>query len=183
MPKQSNIRHKISKNTIEFVLCWSSAGNGNWPKVWFFIPIETLLEKTIFSFARNCQLEVAWLGMESSCPLASLSAVPLPAWTSADAMHVATVSMSSYVLQYRCVWKTLFAQCHPSPLALIIFLLSILYSSSLGPEGWIWWRHLFWTECSKVFHCLHFVQLWVSAFVPIYRWRNFSNDGWVRLWI
>lgn len=41
-------------------------------------------------------------------------------------------------------------------------------SSSVGPwEGGIWWQHPFGPECSKVFHSLHNIWLWVWIFVPI----------------
>lgn len=62
------------------------------------------------------------------------------AWICAGSVPAATVSVSTYVCQSWCVWKTLFPWSHPSALALTVFSLLFLHQS-LSLEGRSWWRH------------------------------------------
>lgn len=104
-----------------------------------YIPTQTPLEKTTLSFASGCHLEVvSWLVrgvcVGGVCSRPSLGAGTLFAWPCVDPPHAASVSMHSYMYWPCCIWK--FPWCHLSPLALIIFPLSLLHSSlSLEERG------------------------------------------------
>lgn len=58
LKKKSNVREKVYRNSIEYVLCWPiTLGHGTYPT---FIPNETLSEKVnYFFFANKYQLQIA----------------------------------------------------------------------------------------------------------------------------
>lgn len=114
------------------------------------IPSKTplnLFQLTINCWTRNLPLSVAcipkWGSTEKKCfflceQLSAWSSIwvrdgahvhfslsvlgPPLAWSCADYRHAATVSVSSYVCQFCCVWNALFPWWFPFPLVLRIFL-------------------------------------------------------------
>lgn len=70
------IQKPKNKNNIELVSCWPSTAGHGWglPIRVVYIPSETSLEKTIFSFANGYQLMIAselGMGLVSTSPLSS----------------------------------------------------------------------------------------------------------------
>lgn len=121
-------------------------------------PQWDLLERTNFSFISGYQVETtSGLGL---CPLLlvlrDLSGSSPLAQTCAGPVHADT---SLWV--HMCVGSAVSRRsCFPS---ISHDLPPLLLQGSLSPRaGGIWWRYPFRAECSKAFHSLHVVQLWVS---------------------
>ena len=180
MPKQSNMRHKISINTIVFV-CVGHLLLGMEPALQCGLYTSwDSLGKTDFSSAKTYWLEIAQSGMGTYAhlPLSGLRLIWLDQCKPYAGYHILCelISAESY-----CAQKSRFSWCHSSHLVLIIFFSS--YPAYL-PNSWglgfmkasIPLRKI----CSKVSQCLYFVQLLVSVFALIYYRKKFSNDGWVR---
>lgn len=156
------MRHRISKNTIVcFVFamyCWVQ--NPLFSVVG--IPSETPMGKLIFPL----QEVIDWGQLSQEREL--MSTYPSQCCDSpVQALCMLPQSVNSYVLQPHCAQKSLFPWCYSSHLVFIIFLLPILHFS-LIPRTGLYESIPFRTMCSKVSHCLYFVQLLVSVFVLIY---------------
>lgn len=91
-------------------------------------------------------------------PLSALG--PQLAWTCAFPVNVATDSLSSYLHQSYCVWKTLLTWFHPSPLDLELFPLPLFPE----PEGRDVMKTFHSELIATVSHSLHIVQLLFSIF-------------------
>ena len=133
MPKQSNMRQKVYKNSIEFVFCCpSNVGHVVYPYVWLILPSETLLEKTKFPFASMYRFQITpWLWWTP----VSLSHAQL--WDTIWLGLVQPCSRSHGLCKCTCVqsccaWKTLFPWYHPSSLALSLCLLFCTSSYTQG---------------------------------------------------
>lgn len=64
-----------------------------------YIPNEDPVEKTLFSLAINCQLEMAsWLGMAILFPFFLPVLRTSLAWSCTGPVHAATIPMSSFIL-------------------------------------------------------------------------------------
>ena len=51
MPKQSNMRQKVSKNDFEIISCWpSTVWNGARPKIWLVYPVRLPWRNCFFLF-------------------------------------------------------------------------------------------------------------------------------------
>ena len=111
--------------------CWI------WGLPWSVVYIlsEGSLEKTNFSFANYCQLELCChlvrVGIYVHLSFSVLG--PYLAWTCALSLHSASIAVSSYVYQLFCVWKTVLSWRHLFPLVLTIFLLPLLHGSLKFP--------------------------------------------------
>lgn len=112
------------------------------------------------------------------CPLlfeAQRSHLEKTFWSS---MHIAKVSLNSYIHKTYCVWKAWFHG---------VFIPFLFLNSSNPAEirvllGNIWWRHPLIAVSPKDSHSLHIVLLWASVFVAIFymmllwKWlRNAQN--------
>lgn len=123
-------------------------------------PSEAPLEKTKFSSASGCQLQIpCWLGVGALVYFLLTALGSHLTWNCAGPVPAATVSVSSNEYQPSCIWRALFLWGCPSCLGLRIFLPPLLLWS-FSPEWW-WWGLdediLFRTECSKVSCFLHFL--------------------------
>lgn len=113
---------KVLQNTIEFVLCWPTTP-GHGPALRCSnLHTETPLEKTNFSFASGCQLQIAsWLGVEIGFNL-SQAVCTLPDF------------VSSCVCRSCCGWKAFFLDVF-QPLCLLKSLCLLFPLRSPSPEG------------------------------------------------
>lgn len=99
--------------------------------MWWKYPVRLHWRNLIFLF----QFEISSclvMGIHLHFPLSMNE--PHMSWIFAYPLNAATVTINSYVDQFSNVLKTLFLQCHPSPLALTI-ILPLLSHSSLSSEG------------------------------------------------
>lgn len=89
---QSNLRQKIYKNPIEFILgCIPTAGYGACPEVQLINAVRLHWRKNNFSVASRFQIQIAsWLGLGVHVyfPFSAVGS-PLP-WTCANTVHNAT---------------------------------------------------------------------------------------------
>jgi hypothetical protein len=180
------MRNKVCKITIEFLLtCPYNTPFVNFPDMWLIR--ETPLEKTNYSFASTCQLEIA---SRSGMNIRSISSSVLEthvSWTCLGPVHSAIVFVNSQVYQSWCVWKTLLHQCPTSLWALTRFLMPYFTSSlytlshiSLHSEGKnVIFRTSPLGQSVSKSPSLHGVQLWLPVVVFTNCKRIFSDEGWM----
>lgn len=136
-----------------------------------YIPTGDPVEKTTFSLAISCQLEMAsWLGMEILFPFFLPVLITSLAWRCAGPIHVATsLWVHSYcqLCQFYCVWKTVSLVSSALSGSCNLSASSFTYACQPWDEG-LGEDIPLGTGCSKVSHSLYIVQLWLSIFVPIY---------------
>lgn len=140
---------------------------------------ETLLRKTNFSFVGGCQWEItSQLGVRVRVPF--LFHCRNPIWCRPVYAATACESVCALVC---CVEGDLFPWCLLSPLILPLFLPPL-------PQGFPeLWRDgfdkdiPFRIECSRGFHSLHIVWLWISALYGFVYCRRKLLWCWLRKWL
>lgn len=124
MPKQSKIKYKFTKNTIDFILWWPSAAGHGFLSVLFWsggnIHRDTPLEKTEFFLSCEYHLQVSfWLRVEHSVYFSFFLLGSHLAWTHKSFVNAAKVCVSSYLQRFFLVRQILFPWRYSSHLDFI----------------------------------------------------------------
>ena len=161
------MKHKVYKNTVEFILCWPNSWA--WALLWNVdnIPSEIPQEKTDSPTASRHQLQIASPSGVGCSVHTSISVLRAHSVLSLCGFYRCCYSLCGFVwaLDLLCLKDTLGVSNH---FWLLKSLCLFFLMDSRALRGGVCVNFPFRTERSKVSHSLHTAKLWVSVLIPAY---------------